>query len=85
MNTRPVSSLGYQTPADVLAAMMAKQPDEEDMVNHAGWRSYRVRQHCTQAQQQRSPAARTARAGVQRAQYVNTTNFLQVGGSDALR
>jgi hypothetical protein len=30
MNTRPVSSLGYQTPADVLAAMMAKQPDEED-------------------------------------------------------
>ena len=30
MNTRPVSSLGYQTPADVLAAMMAKTPDEED-------------------------------------------------------
>ena len=30
MNNRPVSSLGYQTPADVLAASMAADPDEED-------------------------------------------------------
>jgi transposase InsO family protein len=30
MNNRPVSSLGYQTPANVLAAAMAANPDEED-------------------------------------------------------
>ena len=30
MNNRPVSSLGYQTPADVLAASMADPGDEED-------------------------------------------------------
>ena len=30
MNNRPVSSLGYQTPADVLAAAMVENPDEED-------------------------------------------------------
>ena len=30
MNNRPVSSLGYQTPADVLAASMANPQDEED-------------------------------------------------------
>eukprot|EP01046_Picozoa_sp_COSAG06_P008655 COSAG06_NODE_440_length_15762_cov_75.979825_4_plen_565_part_00 len=30
MNNRPVSSLNYQTPADVLAASMASNPDEED-------------------------------------------------------
>ena len=29
MNNRPVSSLGYQTPADVLAAAMASDPSEE--------------------------------------------------------
>ena len=31
MNNRPVSSLGYQTPADVLAASMADDQDEEDI------------------------------------------------------